>query len=87
MACGVPSIASDIRAHREVANFGGIRLFRTGDAADLASALTDVLGDNEKLRELGAAGRLAAQERFDLGALLETELDLICDVADWRPRR
>jgi glycosyltransferase involved in cell wall biosynthesis len=82
MACGVPSIASDIRAHHEVADFGGLRLFRTGDPDDLALALTEVLGDEEKRMQLGAAGRRAAQEKFDLNALLETELDLICEVAD-----
>jgi glycosyltransferase involved in cell wall biosynthesis len=87
IASGVAAIASDIRGHREVAAFGGIRLFRAADAGELAAALADLLGDEEKRRQLGEAGRRAAQERFDLGALLEAELDLLCEVARPHPWR
>jgi hypothetical protein len=53
----------------------------------LAAALADLLGDDAKRRQLGEAGRRAAQERFDLGALLESELDLLCEVAVQQPSR
>jgi glycosyltransferase involved in cell wall biosynthesis len=87
MASGVAAIASDIPGHREVAAFGGIRLFRAAEAGELAAALADLLGDDEKRRQLGEAGRRAAQEQFDLGALLESELDLLCEVAVQHPWR
>ena len=87
MASGVASVASDIPAHRELAEFGGVRLFPEGDPAALAAAFVELLGDEEQRRQLGTAGRSAIRERFDLGTLLETEVDLLGEVAARRTAR
>ena len=47
---GLPVVASDIAPHHEVldaCDCGGHRLFRAGDSASLAEALTGVLEDPE----------------------------------------
>ncbi|MGI9091850.1 MAG: glycosyltransferase family 4 protein [Mycobacteriales bacterium] len=61
MAAGVPVVASDLPAFRRVLDVGhggsAGRLFRTGDPADLAAALTDVLDDPGMRARLSAVGR------------------------------
>jgi glycosyltransferase involved in cell wall biosynthesis len=65
-AMGVPCVVTDIRGCRETVDPGvnGL-LFPVGDSAALADAILELLGDQERLREMGAAGRLMAEERFD----------------------
>ena len=49
MLCGTPVVASDIPGARVPVRVTGMgRLFRAGDAADLAAALDDVLGDRSR---------------------------------------
>lgn len=53
MAVGVPVVASDVASIREVIRDGGNgRLFRAGDAADLARVLREVCADPGTAREL-----------------------------------
>jgi glycosyltransferase involved in cell wall biosynthesis len=65
-AMGVPCVVTDIRGCRETVDPGvnGL-LFPVGDSAALADAILELLGDPERLRDMGAAGRLMAEERFD----------------------
>jgi phosphatidylinositol alpha-mannosyltransferase len=65
MAAGVPIVASDIEAFRQVLRGGEAgELFTTGDAADLAAAAGRLLDDPARRAELSAAA-LAAVAEYD----------------------
>ena len=65
MAAGVPIVASDIDAFRQVLDGGEAgELFATGDAADLARAAGRLLDDPARRAELSAAA-LAAVAQYD----------------------
>ena len=65
-AMGVPAVVTDIRGCREAVEHGvnGL-LFPVGDSDALASALVELLRDDARRAEMGAAGRRMAEERFD----------------------
>ncbi len=66
LAAGVPIVGSDIPTVAEMVTDGEHgRLVPPGDAAALAAALEDVLGDPEARRRMGAACRRRALERYD----------------------
>ena len=61
-ACGRALLASDISAAREAIAPGRTGLlFRTGDVADLAACLLELVRDDGLRRRLGAAARAAAE--------------------------
>ena len=64
MACGVPVVISDqVNIHREtVAAHAGV--VTRCDIADIATAVTSLLGNPSQRRQMGAAGRLTAQRNF-----------------------
>ena len=65
MAAGVPIVASDIDAFRQVLRGGEAgELFTTGDAAELAAAAGRLLDDPQRRTELSAAA-LAAVAEYD----------------------
>jgi phosphatidylinositol alpha-mannosyltransferase len=65
MAAGVPVVASDIDAFRQVLKGGEAgELFTTGDARDLARAAGRLLDDPARRAELSAAA-LAAVAQYD----------------------
>jgi glycosyltransferase involved in cell wall biosynthesis len=69
MMAGVPAIVSDIGALREVTDDGCYaRLFRAGDADDLARRLLELAGDRAGRAELGARGRQWAGAQFGIAA-------------------
>jgi len=61
LGCGVPAIASDIPAHREVAAEAAV-YFPPGDAAALADALRRVLADADLCERLAAGGSERARQ-------------------------
>jgi glycosyltransferase involved in cell wall biosynthesis len=65
-AMGIPTLVTDIRGCREAVDHGdnGL-LFPVGDADALARALIELLGDEGRRAQMGAAGRRIAEERFD----------------------
>lgn len=65
-AMQVPIVATDVKGNREVVESGynGF-LVPLGDTDALTSAIQTVLGNPEKARQMGAAGRRIAVERFD----------------------
>jgi glycosyltransferase involved in cell wall biosynthesis/GT2 family glycosyltransferase len=69
MAAGVPVVASDSGALRDVVGGAGV-LVPPGDAAALARALAEVLDDPERAAALSAAGRARAAE-YTWGAVAE----------------
>ncbi len=75
-AMGVPAVVTDIRGCREAVEHGvnGL-LFPVGDVDALADALVGLLRDDARRREMGAAGRAMAEERFDEQKVFERVLE------------
>jgi glycosyltransferase involved in cell wall biosynthesis len=65
-AMGVPAVVTDIRGCREAVEHGinGL-LFPVHDSEALARAIVDLLHDEVRRAEMGAAGRRLAEDRFD----------------------
>jgi phosphatidyl-myo-inositol alpha-mannosyltransferase len=76
MAAGVPIVASDIEAFRQVLGGGEAgELFAAGDAADLARALAALLDDRARCAELSAAA-LTAVARYDWSVVAKDVLSV-----------
>ena len=66
LACGIPSLVSDIPANKEwVVEAENGWLFRDGNVDDLASKILAAMNQREKLPGIGAAGRRSAEKRAD----------------------
>jgi N-acetyl-alpha-D-glucosaminyl L-malate synthase BshA len=65
MACGVPTIATDVGGVPELIDSGrnGL-LFRVGDVDSMAAAAIALLRDETRLRQMAEAGRKTAQDHF-----------------------
>ena len=69
MLAGVATVVSDIPPHREATADGlAGMLFRTGDPADLAAKLTELLNDLGLRREMAEKGRVHAEANFSIAA-------------------
>lgn len=78
MGCGCPVVASDIPSLRDLLLGGQAgRLFRAGDAVDLACALTGLLADEAARFALGARGREYAVAQFGWRALAQRHARLL----------
>jgi hypothetical protein len=80
LASGVPAVATDIPANRELVGEGGALLVPPGDVAALAGALSRVLSDRELAKSLVERGLALARER-ELGRVVERHLELFREVA------
>ena len=77
MAAGLPVVASRVGGvPEEVVDGETGLLVRPGDAAALAAALDSLLGDANVRRRLGAAGRLRAEQAFNLTRFRRAHLEL-----------
>jgi glycosyltransferase involved in cell wall biosynthesis len=66
LGCGCPVVASDLPAIRGLLNEGQSgRLFRAGDAGDLALTVTELLADSESRNALAENGRQHVLSRYD----------------------
>ena len=66
---GVPTVLSDIGPLKEVSSDGRYAiLFRSGDAGDLASRLSQLVADPESRSRLAAAARQWAMSQFSIEA-------------------
>jgi glycosyltransferase involved in cell wall biosynthesis len=75
MAAGLPVVATDVGGTRElVANGETGVLVPPGDANALAAALTELTGDGERARALGAAGRRRVEAHFSAEQMVERVL-------------
>jgi glycosyltransferase involved in cell wall biosynthesis len=82
MAAGVPCVASDCAGNRALIKDGETGLlFDAHDPATLAAALERVLTDETLAGSLGRAGHEVASKDYDLGRLVQTEIDLLARVA------
>ena len=82
MACGVPCVASDCAGNRSLITDGETGLlFDPRRPDDLAQRLQRVLDDPALAARLGKAGRALVAERYDLGTLVQREIELVRSVA------
>ncbi|QJW98064.1 GT4 family glycosyltransferase [Frigoriglobus tundricola] len=79
MACGAACLVSDAGALPEVVGAAG-RVFKAGDAADLADRLRELIRDPEGRRRLGAAGRERVESLFTLDRMVEGHVAVCEDV-------
>jgi glycogen(starch) synthase len=75
MLRGLPVVASDLGAFLEVLGDAGMT-FRTGDAADLARRLAELLRDPGGAASLGVRGRARALEFFSRERMIEAHASL-----------
>ncbi|MDE1713283.1 glycosyltransferase, partial (plasmid) [Chromobacterium amazonense] len=69
MAAGMPVIASDFPVWREiVADAGCGLLVDPQDAAAIAAAINELLGDEERMRQLGESGKRAVLSKYSWAA-------------------
>lgn len=72
MAMGLPVIASDFPAWREMLDGVDCALFvDPSDPAAIAAAMQQLIADPQRAIEMGAAGRAAVEERFNWGRQLD----------------
>jgi glycosyltransferase involved in cell wall biosynthesis len=82
MAAGVPSVVSDCAGNRAlVKDAAAGLLFDPQSPADLAAALERVLTDDALASALSRRGRDVVSRDYDLGRLVQTEIDLLERVA------
>jgi glycosyltransferase involved in cell wall biosynthesis len=82
MACGVPVVASDCAGNRALVTDGETGLlFDPHDPRQLAERLRRVLQDRNLAGRLSQAARAMVVERYDLGAFVQREIELLHDVA------
>jgi glycosyltransferase involved in cell wall biosynthesis len=82
MSCGLPCVASDCAGNRSLITHGETGLlFDPRRPEDLADCLKRVLTDDALAARLGSAGRELVESRFNLGALVAREIDLVRSVA------
>jgi len=72
LACGLPAVVTETGGMPEVVHDGVEgRLVPVGDENGLNRALEELLSDEAKRREMGAAGRRTVERRFAIGAVAE----------------
>ncbi len=82
MACGLPCITSDCAGNRSLVADGETGLlFDPYSPHELRDCLRRVLDDPALAARLGKAGRALVAERYDLGTLVQREIELVRSVA------
>lgn len=86
-AMGLPAVVTDVRGCREVVVSGVTGwIVQPRSPRELAAALGNLLGDLDKSRELGAAGRERAVENFDEEAVVDRTLQVYRRLIEGRIR-
>lgn len=82
MAAGVPVVASDIPANRELVADGETGfLVNVGDCPAMSQFTDRILADPELARRLGAAGKERMRTKFDLKTMIESHCRLYHEAA------
>ena len=85
MACGRPVVATDASGlGRLVPDAGGIKV-PPGDAARLAEALAELLGDRQRGEAMGAGNRRLVEERYSWPRVVDRLEELYVGAASRRP--
>ncbi len=84
-ALGLPVVASDVPAVREVTEDGrNALLVAPGDVSALAEALDALLDDSERRAAFSKRSRVIYEERFTLDRIVERMVELYHQVAGLR---
>ena len=76
MAAGLPVVATDVGAARDVVAHGNTGLLvPPQDSKALADSLSELLADQTRSRQMGEAGRARVVERFSLDAMVDRYLE------------
>ena len=70
-ACATPVVASDISGYRGVMEPDAGRLVPPGDPAALTDAVAELLADELRREQLGAAARVIAEERYSWDSIAQ----------------
>ena len=70
-ACATPVVASDISGYRGVMEPDAGRLVPPGDPAALTDAVAELLADEPRREQLGAAARVIAEERYSWDSIAQ----------------
>jgi glycosyltransferase involved in cell wall biosynthesis len=82
MAKGIPVVASDIPANRELVADGETGfLVNVGDCPAMSQFTDRILADPELARRLGEAGRERMRTKFDLKTMIESHRKLYHEAA------
>jgi phosphatidylinositol alpha-mannosyltransferase len=81
LACAVAVVASDISGYRAVLEGDVGILFPPGDHQALATAVVELLGDEESRRRRGAAGRSLVEERYAWSSIAARLLEIYEEAA------
>ena len=73
-AAGLPVVAADTPAHREIVLEGTGLLYR--ERAELRTLVVDLLADRARARTIGSAGRRLVVERYGINAAARRYLEL-----------
>jgi glycosyltransferase involved in cell wall biosynthesis len=80
MATGLPIVAFNIEGVREVFDDdSSVMSVPVGDSRAIADALSTLLADAQRRRELGERARIAAQEQFSLERFVNQNEQVLCD--------
>lgn len=82
MACGIPSVATDVPGSREVLGDRGNagRLVPEGDPMALAEAMEQLIADTRMRQEMGLGARAAALERHDIRRIVPQYLSAYAEL-------
>lgn len=76
LAFGTPAVVSDVGGFGELAAAGAARLVAPGDAAALATAVEDLLGDEAARGRIGASARALAEGPYSWSEIAQRTLEL-----------
>ena len=71
LAAGVPGVSTDVGGVRDVLQHDTGVVVPFGDAAALASAVTQFLGDTNRRRATGERGRVSVVARYGIDRLVD----------------
>jgi glycosyltransferase involved in cell wall biosynthesis len=88
MACGRPLVASDVAAMGAAVRASGAGIVvRPGDADAIAAALDDLADHPRRRADLGAAGRAAVEQRWDLATCTRELVEHLTTLHDPAPAK
>ena len=86
LGCGIPVIASDLPAVRDVIEDGiGGRLVPPGDPQRLAETAIELLGDDSEAEKLALSGRDAVVGRYDWETVTKRYVELLTESGSTKP--
>ena len=84
MACGAPTIVSNVvGAIEDIREYDAAAVVKPGDYQEIAATLVNLLGNEERRRELGQNGRRLAEERYTWQRVTAKTLSLYQELIEY----